>query len=875
MFVPTAKRLLSEAIEGSTRCIILVKHPGVFTPSRKCSVHLRHFVPCVCERAVFSPTWFEFVWNDTAGLLGVMVKMELLLRTMVLVLGVATSSALNILSGQALRCSRQDVNCTVKDSNCLDPGWQESHSLTPAGAEGLQVSVETKVDDAGWLQPVLHAEWELKDDGSINYLKATELHVLVMSTNENRCIRYSFRDKLKMRSPSEEKWSFFSDVLVLQPGLEYRVSIDNIPKPEQGHTHYDVSKSVRVPDCSNSKMQETQFCKETGSDWKPDVSMSLTSTNNSLAVSFSPHVLSEKYMLKVSCGTSKFVPMNNSNQARLNVTLNLDTWPKSCCQFEAEVTPSFPKCANDCIRHIKTQDFCSYHPTDQPSPQDSLTLILVVLGIVPVCLVIAIVSCVCCRHKAKPHVTPSPEKPPQPPKSPPKILVIYSKDHHLYRDVVLKMCAFLQAKCGTRVLVDLLDTTSVSMVGRLRWLEWQRQQLIDPCDKILVLCSCGVQAKWRAMCGQGKVTLREDVLSPTDDMLIPFLNLFLPDMHQVGMLGKYMVAYFDDICSEKDVPSVFDIGIKYNLMKHFEELYFRILDIEKYQPGQVNHIEGISGDEYFTCPSGQALRKAIETFKDYQLENPDWFEKECVESEEEVFTEASQLTGPLQVPPVFECIIPVRDGLPVSECALDINENNSVHILVPELNPEGLMSSVAELLPVINPEWEHQYPSSLAEVLTEPSSILQPVCIAEPALNNRPPIQQNLLSFIQESPGNMPIEDNEEDSLLQANMEHSAYLDQRCSMDSGPQESSCPLNQRTSFPSAEISHPGLVEMEVGEVLGPSEKRSSSGSDQGYISKGSSQHEVPIKEDPIVALARLQEELFQGTFGYSDIDPEEN
>lgn len=452
------------------------------------------------------------------------------------------------------------------------------------------------------------------------------------------------------------------------------------------------------------------------------------------------------------------------------------------------------------------------------------------------------------------------KEPPQLPKSPPKVLVIYSQDHHLYRDVVLKLCAFLQAKCGTRVLVDLLDTSSVSMVGRIRWLEWQRQQLKNPCDKILVLCSRGVQAKWRAMCGQGPVMLREDVLSPTDDMLTPFLNLFLPDMHTAGRLGKYMVAYFEDISSEEDVPSVFDIGVRYTLMKHFEELYFRILDIEKYQPGQVNHIEGISGDEYVNCPSGRALQEAITTFQAYQLQYPDWFEKECVLSEEEVIAEANRLTVALQTPPVCECVVPVSEGPPVYIHDVDLNENcHSGHILIPELVSESHMPSVAELLPVLNPEWEHQYSSSHVEVLTNPSSCPQCVYTAEPVLNNHPPVQQNFLLLDEEHMAEMPTEDDEEESLLPINKDFSACSVLQHSVNSGPPESSCPLIQNPYLPSAEISLSQPVEVEVQEEL--SEKRSSSGSDQGYISKTSSEVEAS-KEDLLRDLTRLQEECYQ-------------
>lgn len=475
-----------------------------------------------------------------------------------------------------------------------------------------------------------------------------------------------------------------------------------------------------------------------------------------------------------------------------------------------------------------------------------------------------------CALAGKPAVDNTREEDKKPwqrlPKQSPKVLVIYSQDHHLYRDIVLKLCAFLQAKCGTKVLVDLLDSTSVGMVGRLRWLEWQRQQLKNPSDKILILCSRGVQAKWRAMCGQGQVTLREDTHSPTDDMLTPFLNLFLPDMHSAGMLGKYMVAYFDDISSEQDVPSVFDIAVKYKLMKHFEELYFRILDIEKYQPGHVNYIKGIGREEYFNCPQGEALKNAIETFQAHQLENPDWFERECMDGEEEVITEANMLIDQLQIPPVLECVPVIRDGLPGYINEVQINENgNSVHVLTPELNTECKLLSVAEFTPLVNDESKYQYPSTMDEVLTNyisphsPSS--ESVHIVEPVLNKPSLPRQNCLFH---EPLSQVTTEGEKENF-QPSRRQLSKPDLRSSgiqnsPDSNFQESSS--MQSKYFPLFDISHFQPVEMEEYEVLEPSEKGLSSGSDQGYISKLSSQHDPPLKEDPLVTLRRLQEEQFQ-------------
>ena len=50
-------------------------------------------------------------------------------------------------------------------------------------------------------------------------------------------------------------------------------------------------------------------------------------------------------------------------------------------------------------------------------------------------------------------------------------------------------------------------------------------------------------------------------------------------------------------------------------------------------------------------------------------------------------------------------------------------------------------------------------------------------------------------------------------------------------------------------------------MEEDEVLEPARKGPSSGSDQGYISKMPSQHELAFEEDKL-ALAKLQEELYK-------------
>lgn len=185
------------------------------------------------------------------------------------------------------------------------------------------------------------------------------------------------------------------------------------------------------------------------------------------------------------------------------------------------------------------------------------------------------------------------------------------------------------------------------------------------------------------MCGEHKVRLKEDERSPIGDMLTPALSLIIPDFVHASSFHKYMVAYFDDVCCENDVPAPFNVVVKYKLMKHFEELYFRILDMEKHEPGWVKCIEGIRENDYFNCPSGRALRDAIETFHSYQLKNPNWFEIELLDSDDDEEEEN-----------ILESMFPINYN-PVTECYKLIEEHKA-HVTVSLIKCHDLKSSIAE-----------------------------------------------------------------------------------------------------------------------------------------------------------------------------------
>uniref|UniRef100_A0A3P8Y627 SEFIR domain-containing protein n=1 Tax=Esox lucius TaxID=8010 RepID=A0A3P8Y627_ESOLU len=741
-------------------------------------------------------------------------------------------------------------------SNCHDKGWLIHRDYTPSDPVNLEVGVDTREDEHGHLLPVLVARWKVKDDGSTHFLEGTLLHVLMEATNQYICVQYKFLNKITMRNPADEMWSFSLDRVVVEPGLSYVVSVSNLPQPNLYYSFSNIFKVVTVP----------------GSLWTPNTTLERSTAPHGrsiLTVGFNADQQRSNRQISQfpSC------VFLQGNQTWLSVQFDLDVWPRTCCYFDVEIQPFFDLCSNDCVRRRKTFNICAI----------IVTTVLISCGLF--CFLFY-------KLRRRPRggglnlaLEPGVHPPPAPPRVPPRVLVIYSQDHPLYRKIVLKLCAFLQAKCGTDVVLDLLDTAWLGTVGRLPWLEWQRHR---SSDKILVLCSRGVQAKWQAMCGQGRVTLREDLRSPIDDMLTPALNLFLPDMLRAAALGKYVVAYFEDISSESDVPSVFDIAVKYKLMKNFEELCFRILNREKYAPGQVCHIEGIREDEYVHCQSGKELRDAIEAFQTFQQENPDWFEQECVdvEAEEEVVA-VTEYDALLEQPtaPVVECVPEYRDGPPIYVCGVDVHEGcRGVQVLSAEVNL-GNGRSVLELLPRVNSEspgvcLSYPFMKPLPGVTIPGLNPHTPERLACDLsdLASEPPLARGNCLSLQDRMGtasHSPVEIQEESYAPSSGQPSADTLGQlmslQLSLSVTPPVS---VGKQIQYlpPQPEISYSHPVEVREGQsVVEAPEKRPVSGSDQGYISRNSIQQDSPIEEsieDTLMALTRLQQALnsFQGPFG---------
>ncbi|KAM3609705.1 uncharacterized protein V6R79_018934 [Siganus canaliculatus] len=547
--------------------------------------------------------------------------------------GLGGTSSLRTLD-KRLDCNQQGLdNCKI--SNCSGNHTFVQRWFSPTEPEWASEKVGVWADKHG-LVSVLNVTWQIKADASIFKLQGSEITIVDESTNQSMCVQFSYKFN-QQQNPKHRKWEFSLNGVVVEPGHTYSLSMLNLPLPDTGE--YKIQKQIPIPECGNPTIDKTLTCLQNGSLWDPQINTHVHKEQESLVivVNFQAAQYSERYLVSFqSHGFHYSTSVFKENRTLLNVTMKVNLWQLSQCEMVLLIQPFFIRCQNNCSQHTKIIRYCQYQ----------LSLKLIIKASVGVLFVGIVLACLLWRTRHKDRLSTSSFAAREPSedfqvRARKRVLIIYSLDHPLYKDIVLKLCAFLATKCGTEVVLDLFDSARLGVLGSIQWLDWHRARIEDSSDKILILCSRGVQAKWRAMCGGTQVPLREDSLSTVGDMLSPALSLMVPHFVRSASFERYMVAYFDDVCSEEDVPSPFNITVRYKLMKQFEELFFRILDTEKHKPGHVNRIEGLSENEYYKCAPGRALRDAIEAFHSYQLQNPQWFEDQLLESSELVVEKTS------------------------------------------------------------------------------------------------------------------------------------------------------------------------------------------------------------------------------------------
>ncbi|XP_009993512.1 PREDICTED: interleukin-17 receptor A [Chaetura pelagica] len=607
----------------------------------------------------------------------------------------------------------------------MEVSWLQVSTWTPSAPSSLHVSSDVFYQMDGSLLPVLRIEWKVATDASIRYLRGAELAVMQVNSNQQICAQFDFQNNLPLQvRPDGGRWNFTFDRFEVEPGQTYQVTVYHLPKLSVAGDYNCKSTSLTVPDCKDSQMKRTIPCIKTGSLWEPRIQgKSLDDTT--LLVSFNPWMESARYQIHVAsflnetkCKRITRDLTEGGLQQQVNVTIKIEKNIRACCNYEIQIQPFFANCGTDCLRHSAFIP-CSPAPTTDPSGDMIIWLYWCITGISVLLVGSVIAGVVCmtkkraghqrrkCIHNYLQNAAPYTDLPLSPLK-PRKVWIVYSADHLLYVDVVLKFAEFLMTVCGTAVALDLLEDHQISELGPLPWLTRQKKEMEDLSSKIIILCSRGTQAKWQAMLGCEPVYLKQDQQKPMGDLFTPALNLILPDFKKPACFGMYIVCYFEGISSEKDIPDLFNVTSRYQLMDKFEDIYFRIQDLEKFEPGRIHRIQEITAENYIDTPSGRKLKEAVQKFKNWQTEHPDWFEGEavCLDNEEELqsLNRESQVVS-LQSEPggIVKNQLQLREPDPNCCYVIDLHmhEDESRGCkLQPQLNPCGDPASQTMVLPM-------------------------------------------------------------------------------------------------------------------------------------------------------------------------------
>ncbi|XP_045868494.1 interleukin-17 receptor A [Meles meles] len=622
-------------------------------------------------------------------------------------------------------CSQEGLNCAVKNSTCLDDSWIHPRNLTPSSPKDVQVHLDFAHNQHGDLLPVARIRWTLQTDASILFLEGAELSILQLNTNERLCIKFEFLSRLQHH---RQRWHFTFSHFVVEPGQEYEVTVHNLPKPIPDGDPNHQSRNFPVPGCEDPRMRMTAPCVSSGSLWDPNITAE-TLEAQQLRLSFTLWNESTPYQILLtsfphtenqSCfhhGLMVSKPTLEEFHQRANVTLTLSdrTW---CCRHRVQIQPFFSSCLNDCLRHSVTLP-CPEIPDAPVSIADYIPLwvygFITGISILLVGSVILLIVCMTWRlpgsHREKygndskcTDVLPETSLTP-PPLKPRKVWIVYSADHPLYVDVVLKFAQFLLTVCGTEVALDLLEEQVISEVGVMTWVGRQKQEMVETNSKIIILCSRGTRAKWQAILGweEPAVQLRCDRWKPAGDLFTAAMNMILPDFKKPACFGTYIICYFRDISSESDIPDLFNITSRYPLMDRFEEVYFRIQDLEMFEPGRMHRVGELTGENYLQNPSGWQLKEAVERFRQWQVQCPDWFEREnlCLADDqdlpsldEEVFEEPLLPPGRgiIKQKPLMQ--EPASEGGLVGELLVS-EEGRGLSRLDPQLLPQGELAAQA------------------------------------------------------------------------------------------------------------------------------------------------------------------------------------
>ncbi|XP_043564014.1 interleukin-17 receptor B isoform X1 [Chiloscyllium plagiosum] len=511
-----------------------------------------------------------------------------------------------------MRTASVTITCTEKQFNEPPPEWIMPNEKTPSDILDLQVRLQQSEESQ---RSVLNISWTISPDGSIQELRAT---MICIQSPQTTCFRCDYSALFESaQNPQGQPWQFYYAEYPVKPATNYFVTAFNIPTANIGEYPPEKSTSLFTPSCSIATMKNHESCED--AQWNPNISLCMV--NNDVVISFTASPNSLRYDVElVMCDlivTPKLngTTISKSNRSRISITFVRNDVLDLSEGYCATIRPYFPLCQHNCYVHEKVLNCSKKDDYKLPNTGESLRLftgrpylihVFIVLSVTLLALGVGLYL-LCKLGKVNERIVFTNEIRLQSV----KVLIIYSMENALFQNVVLTFAEFLQSSTGIQVIIDMWQKINIAEVGTVQWLATQKENA----DKIIIVCSKGVKMKCDAICCK---TNMNPNLNNSEDIFSTALNIFCSDIQNGSYLHKYIIVYFDQISSVKDIPSIFRPCVKYCLGKNINKFYRNLYDASQKPCGKCAILMPYCN---YKIEYNQKMRKAILEFKNWQNSN--------------------------------------------------------------------------------------------------------------------------------------------------------------------------------------------------------------------------------------------------------------
>ncbi|XP_009443926.2 interleukin-17 receptor B isoform X2 [Pan troglodytes] len=440
------------------------------------------------------------------------------------------------------------------------PEWMLQHDLIPGDLRDLRVELVTTSVATGDYSILMNVSWVLRADASIRLLKATKICVTGKSNFQSySCVRCNYTEAFQTQTrPSGGKWTFSYVGFPVELNTVYFIGAHNIPNANMNEDGPSMSVNFTSP----------------GSLWDPNIT-ACKKNEETVEVNFTTTPLGNRYMALIQhsthstvIGFSQVFEPHQKKQTRASVVIPVTGDSEGAM---VQLTPYFPTCGSDCIRHKGIVVLCPQ--TGVPFPLDNnksklggwLPLLLLSLLVATWVLVAGIY--LMWRHERikKTSFSTTTLLPPI------KVLVVYPSEicfHH----TICYFTEFLQNHCRSEVILEKWQKKKIAEMGPVQWLATQKKAA----DKVVFLLSNDVNSVCDGTCGKSEGSPSEN----SQDLFPLAFNLFCSDLRSQIHLHKYVVVYFRET-DTKDDYNALSVCPKYHLMKDATAFCAELLHVKQ------------------------------------------------------------------------------------------------------------------------------------------------------------------------------------------------------------------------------------------------------------------------------------------------------